>query len=56
MDGKVKTTKTKLSATGFDFNYFTNFKLYKNGAEYRFIYNIGYKFLEADWVLIVKNE
>ncbi|MDR2207089.1 MAG: hypothetical protein LBE36_13150 [Flavobacteriaceae bacterium] len=55
-DGKMKTTKTKLSAAGFDFNYFTNFKSYKNGSEYRFIYNIGYKFLEDDWLLIVKNE
>lgn len=54
-DGKAKTTRQKLSIDGFDFNYFTNFKVYKNGAEYRFVYDIGYKFLENDWVLIVKN-
>ena len=55
-DGKSKTTKQKLSSQGFDFDYFTNFKIYKNGAEYRFVYDIGYKFLDDDWVLIVKKE
>lgn len=56
VDGKAKTTKSKLSALGFDFEYFTQFKTYKNGAEYRFIYEIGYKFLEDDWILMVKKE
>lgn len=55
-DGKVKTTRQKLSIAGFEFTYFTHFKVYKNGAEYRFVYDIGYKFLEDDWILIVKNE
>ncbi len=55
-EGKAKTTKTKLFADGFDFDYFTNLKTYKNGAEYRFIYGIGYKFLEEDWILVVKND
>ncbi len=56
VDGKAKTTKQNLSIIGFDFTYFTHFKVYKNGAEYRFVYDIGYKFLEDDWILIVKNE
>jgi len=56
VDGKVKTTKQNLSIIGFDFNYFTHFKVYKNGAEYRFVYDIGYKYLEDDWILLVKNE
>lgn len=56
VDGKAKTTKQRLSNNGFDFNYFTNFKVYKNGSEYRFVYDIGYKLLDDDWVLIVKNE
>src|SRR5690554_1062210 len=56
VDGKIKTTQQKLSMLGFDFNYFTHFKVYKNGAEYRFVYDIGYKILEEDWILIVKNE
>jgi len=56
VDGKAKTTRQSLSIAGFDFNYFTHFKVYKNGAEYRFVYDIGYKYLEDDWVLVVKNE
>ncbi|MGC4127958.1 MAG: hypothetical protein QM564_00040 [Bergeyella sp.] len=55
-EGKTKTTKNKLIAQGFDFDYFTNLKIYKNGAEYRFVYGIGYKFLDEDWILVVKNE
>lgn len=55
-EGKAKTTKSKLSTLGFDFEYFTNFKVYKNGAEYRFIYNIGYKFLDKDWILLVRKD
>lgn len=56
IDGKFKTTKNKLSAQGFNFEYFTNLKIYKNGSEYRFIYDIGYKLLEDDWILLVKKE
>lgn len=55
-DGKAKTTRNKLSAEGFDFTYFTSLKIYKNGAEYRFVYDIGYKFLEEDWILLVRKE
>ncbi len=54
-DGKAKTTRNKLSAEGFDFDYFTQLKIYKNGAEYRFVYDIGYKFLEDDWILLVRK-
>ncbi len=55
-DGKSKATQDKLSQEGFDFDYFTNLKTYKNGAEYRFVYNIGYKILEDGWLLIVKKD
>jgi len=55
-DGKAKTTHDKLASEGFDFDYFTNLKTYKNGAEYRFVYNIGYKILEDGWLLVVRNE
>ncbi|MEN2434293.1 hypothetical protein AAH994_02630 [Weeksellaceae bacterium A-14] len=55
-DGKLKISKQKLVAEGFSFDYFTNFRVYKNGAEYRFVYDIGYKFLDEDWILIVKKE
>lgn len=55
-EGKTKTTKEKLISSGFDFEYFTHFKKYKNGAEYRFIFDIGYKELEEDWLLVVRND
>lgn len=54
--GKAKTTRQKLMAAGFNYDYFTNLKIYKNGAEYRFVYDIGYKFLEEDYILLVKND
>ncbi len=55
-EGKSKTTQDKLAAEGFDFDYFTHHKTYKNGADYRFIYNIGYKFLDEGWILVVKKD
>ncbi len=54
-EGKTKTTKQKLLSNGFDFEYFTQLITYKNGSEYRFVYEQGYKFLEDDWILLVKN-
>jgi hypothetical protein len=54
--GKTKATQAKLESLGFDFDYFTNIKIYKNGSEYKFIYDYGYKLLEDDFILIVKNQ
>jgi len=54
-EGKTKIPKKKLDGLGFDFNYFTNLKIYKNGSEYKFVYDQGYKILDEDFVLIVKN-
>ncbi|MFA7447417.1 MAG: hypothetical protein WCY77_03175 [Weeksellaceae bacterium] len=56
VEGKTKANRDFLTKKGFNFDYFTHLKVYKNGAEYRFLYNIGYKLLEDDWMLIVKNE
>ncbi|MCX8523344.1 MULTISPECIES: hypothetical protein [Chryseobacterium] len=55
IDGKTKIAKSKLDGLGFDFKYFTNIKVYKNGSEYKFVYDQGYKLLEEDFILIVKN-
>jgi len=55
-EGKSKTTRSKLLSEGFDFDYFTHLKKYKNGAEYRFVYDVGYKFLEDNWLLVVKKD
>lgn len=53
--GKAQTTTDSLASQGFDFDYFTNFKIYKNGAEYRFVYDIGYKYLAENRLLVVNN-
>ena len=53
---KKKSTRNKLSSLGFDFEYFTNVKIYKNGAQYFFVYDFGYRFLEDDFILVVKKE
>ncbi|MGE4514394.1 MAG: hypothetical protein AB7E26_11355 [Chryseobacterium sp.] len=55
VDGKTKIARSKLDGLGFDFDYFTNLKVYKNGSEYKFIYDYGYKLLDDDFVLIVRN-
>ncbi len=56
VENKAKTTRNKLSVAGFDFEYFTNIKTYKNGAQYFFVYDFGYKLLEDDFILVVKKE
>lgn len=56
VEGKAKTTRSKLASQDFDFEYLTHLKVYKNGAEYRFLYDIGYKYLEDDWILLVRKE
>jgi hypothetical protein len=56
VDGKTKVSKSKLDSLGFDFEYFTNLKVYKNGSEYKFVYDYGYKLLDDDFILIVKNQ
>ncbi|MDF2552438.1 MAG: hypothetical protein K0R77_1713 [Chryseobacterium sp.] len=55
IEGKTKIVKSKLDGLGFDFNYFTQIKIYKNGSEYKFVYDQGYKILDEDYILIVKN-
>ena len=55
-DGKGKTTKTKLFAKGFDFEYFTNILNTKTGNTYYFVYEQGYLYLENDYIMLVKKD
>ncbi|GGG41195.1 hypothetical protein GCM10011414_08350 [Croceivirga lutea] len=55
-DGKTKTTKTKLTNSGFDFEYITNTYTTKKGTTYFFIYDLGYLPLDNDFYMIVKRE
>lgn len=52
---KVKTTKSKLLALGFDFNYFTSIYTTKAGTIYYFVYDQGYLPLERDFYALVKR-
>jgi len=54
--GKTKTTRTKLMAKGFDFDFFTNIRQTKTGNTYRFIYDQGYLFLDDDSFILVKKD
>ena len=54
-EGKTKITKLKLQSAGFDFEYVTQIVTYKNGSQYFFVYDQGYKMLDSDWILIVKK-
>ncbi len=56
VDGKTKLPLLKLTSVGFYFDYFTQLIVYKNGSEYKFIYDQGYKILDDDFVLLVKKE
>src|SRR5690625_815397 len=55
-EGKTKANTGHLEKLCYKFGYFTHLRKYKNGSEYRFIYNIGYKVLENGWLLVVKND
>lgn len=52
---KTKTSKTKLLAKGFSFDYFTSIYTTKTGNIYYFIYDQGYLPLEGDYYALVKR-
>jgi len=56
MEGKTKTTRTKLVSKGFDFEFFTNVLNTKTGNIYYFLYDQGYMALENDYYILVKKE
>ena len=56
VDGKSKTTRTKLLSKGFDFEFFTNILNTKTGNTYYFLYDQGYLSLENDYFMLVKKD
>lgn len=54
-EGKCKTTRTRLMAKGFDFDFFTNILETKTGKSYHFIYDQGYMPLSNDSFMLVKK-
>ena len=56
VEGKTKTTRTKLIGKGFDFEFFTNILNTKTGNTYYFLYDQGYMALENDYYILVKKE
>ncbi len=54
-EGKSKTTRTRLMAKGFDFDFFTNILEVKTGKSYHFIYDQGYMPLNNDFFILVKK-
>ena len=55
-DQKTKTTRSKLIAKGFDFNFFTSIYTTKAGTVYYFIYDQGYLPLENEYYALVRRE
>ncbi len=52
---KSKTSKAKLIAKGFDFQFFTSIYTTKSGTVYYFIYDQGYLPLENEYYALVKR-
>ena len=52
---KSKTTRTKLIALGFDFNFITSIYTTKTGTVYYFVYDQGYLPLENEYYALVKR-
>jgi hypothetical protein len=51
--GKIKVSREKLKARGFDFNYFTSTYTTKEGAQYYYCYDQGYLPIEKEHCLLV---
>jgi hypothetical protein len=54
--GKTKTTRGKMIAKGFNFDYITRFFHTQNGKTYHFCYEYGYLALGGEEILLVKRE
>ncbi|SHI92230.1 DUF2116 family Zn-ribbon domain-containing protein [Flavobacterium haoranii] len=55
-ENKTKTTRTKLLAKGFDFEFVTSVYETKNGNTYYFLYDQGYMAVENDGYVLVKKD
>jgi hypothetical protein len=56
-EGKVRVSRDKLLAQGFDFTHFTSLYTTKEGAQYFYCYDQGYLPIEKDYyLLVVKKE
>lgn len=57
VDATTKVTKTMLQEEGFNFKYFTNEYITKNGKVYHFVYDQGYLALDSGiYTLVHKHE
>jgi hypothetical protein len=54
--GKTKTTREKMAAKGFNFDYCTRIYNTHNGKTYYFSYEYGYLPLDNDELLLVKRD
>ena len=52
---KTRTSRSKLLAKGFSFDYFTSIYTTKTGTVYYFVYDQGYLPLEGDFYALVKR-
>ncbi len=52
-EGKTKASYQKLRARGFDFNHFTSTYRTRDGAQYFYCYEYGYRAIEEDLFLLV---
>ncbi|ESU29882.1 hypothetical protein FLJC2902T_03610 [Flavobacterium limnosediminis JC2902] len=53
---KSKTTRSKLVAKNFDFDFFTSVYQTKSGNTYYFLYDQGYRAIENDGFILVKKD
>lgn len=52
---KTRTSRSKLLAKGFSFDYFTSIYTTKTGTIYYFVYDQGYLPLEGEFYALVKR-
>jgi predicted nucleic acid-binding Zn ribbon protein len=55
-NGKAKVSRDELSRKGFNFNYFTNIYMTRQGKTYYFCYDMGYVELEPNWFAVVLKQ